>query len=72
MAHEIMTKMGLIEGIQKGEHLEFLGIRYAQAPIGELRFQEPMPVEKWDGVYDATQYGPMAPQIWTDDPPIDL
>ncbi|XP_050306188.1 venom carboxylesterase-6-like [Anthonomus grandis grandis] len=32
----------------------YLGIRYAQNPTGELRFQPPIPVEPWNGIYDAT------------------
>ncbi|KAJ8937472.1 hypothetical protein NQ314_011861 [Rhamnusium bicolor] len=32
----------------------FLGIRFGEPPINELRFQAPQPVKPWDGVYDAT------------------
>ena len=44
------------------ESLEFLGIRYAQAPTGPLRFQPPEPVSPWSEPYDATAFGPSAPQ----------
>jgi len=33
---------------------EFLGIPYAQAPLGELRFRHPLPVRPWRGVRNAT------------------
>ena len=35
----------------------FLGVPYAQPPVGDLRFQAPKPVELWSGVKDATEYG---------------
>nr|XP_023020747.1 esterase FE4-like [Leptinotarsa decemlineata] len=39
----------------------FRGIRYAKPPINDLRFQPPQPVDKWEGVYDATKDGPLCP-----------
>lgn len=32
----------------------FLGIPYAQPPIGQLRYRHPRPVEKWTGILNAT------------------
>ncbi|XP_045476840.1 esterase E4-like [Harmonia axyridis] len=46
----------------------FRGIRYAQAPIKELRFQPPVPVKKYEGVYDAKNDGPACPQPGLQDP----
>ena len=37
--------------------VEFLGIPYAQPPLGELRWHEPIPAKPWDGVRDATTFG---------------
>jgi para-nitrobenzyl esterase len=36
---------------------EFLGIPYAQAPVGDLRWHEPLETKPWGGVHDATTFG---------------
>ena len=41
----------------------FLGIPYADAPVGEYRWRAPRPVTPWDGVRDATKYAPDCPQV---------
>ena len=38
------------------------GIRYAKAPVGELRFRKPVAAPGWTGVVDATEVGQMCPQ----------
>ncbi|WP_416442976.1 carboxylesterase/lipase family protein [Leucobacter sp. HNU] len=38
----------------------FLGIPFAEAPVGELRFGEPQPKAPWDGVLDAAEFGATA------------
>ncbi|RLT94784.1 carboxylesterase/lipase family protein [Ketobacter sp.] len=40
----------------------FLGIPYAQPPVGELRFQPPKPAARWHGDLDATAFGPSCMQ----------
>ncbi|MFD8014694.1 carboxylesterase/lipase family protein [Streptomyces sp. NPDC058955] len=40
----------------------FLGVPYARAPFGPLRFRAPEPVEPWEGVRKATEFGPTAPK----------
>ncbi|OZJ01480.1 hypothetical protein BZG36_05632 [Bifiguratus adelaidae] len=45
-------------------HVEqFLGIRYAQPPIGDLRFRAPLPPTLVKGIQSATQYGNACLQI---------
>jgi para-nitrobenzyl esterase len=36
----------------------FKGIPFAQPPIGELRWREPLPAKPWAGIRDATSFGP--------------
>ncbi|KAK9883519.1 hypothetical protein WA026_001695 [Henosepilachna vigintioctopunctata] len=44
----------------------FRGIRYAEAPVNELRFKPPVPVKKHDGVYNAQDDAPVCPQVAND------
>ncbi|XP_046396536.1 juvenile hormone esterase-like [Ischnura elegans] len=41
----------------------FLGMRYAEPPVGELRFKPPVPLRTgWEGVQNASEDGPSCPQ----------
>jgi para-nitrobenzyl esterase len=46
-----------------GAGAQFLGIRYAQPPVGDLRWHEPVPVKPWDGVRDAKEFGAPCAQL---------
>ncbi|XP_031625316.1 esterase E4 [Contarinia nasturtii] len=59
--------LGKIRGkyvrLNSGESLySFRGIRYAQAPINELRFQAPVPVNPWNGTFNAIRDSPKCSQ----------
>jgi para-nitrobenzyl esterase len=41
---------------------EFRGIRYAQPPVGELRFAAPAAPSSWNGTRQAAEFGPLPPQ----------
>ncbi|CAH0564911.1 unnamed protein product [Brassicogethes aeneus] len=68
----VTTPLGQIEGTIIASRLgkpinTFRGIRYAKAPINELRFQPSVPAQKWTGTLNATIDGPLCPQP-TDQP----
>ncbi|ENN71526.1 hypothetical protein YQE_11819, partial [Dendroctonus ponderosae] len=44
-----------------GKFFKFLGVPYAKAPIGDLRFKAPQPPEPWTGVKNATKEGAECP-----------
>lgn len=47
---------------EEGGARAFLGVPYAQPPVGELRFQPPQPAKRWHGVLEATDFGPSCMQ----------
>ncbi|MBV9026102.1 MAG: carboxylesterase family protein [Streptomycetaceae bacterium] len=59
---QVMTSAGAIRGRREAGTAVFRGIPYAKAPVGELRFSAPQPVERWDGVREALAFGPPPPQ----------
>jgi para-nitrobenzyl esterase len=56
------TDDGAVRGVAAGSINEFLGIPYAAPPTGHLRWRPPQPPAEWQGVRDATQFGPSCPQ----------
>lgn len=58
----VRTTSGLVRGATAGGITNFKGIPFAAPPIGELRWRPPQPVASWEGVRDATQYGPNCAQ----------
>lgn len=63
-ADRVRVANGVIEGagMQKSGVRLFKGIPFAQPPTGALRWKEPQPVKNWDGVRQATQFGPSSMQ----------
>ncbi|MBP2580686.1 para-nitrobenzyl esterase [Streptomyces sp. PvR006] len=59
---EVLTRYGALRGSAEGGVAAFLGVPYAQAPVGPLRFRAPEPVEPWAGVREATAFGATAPK----------
>ncbi|WP_370337111.1 carboxylesterase/lipase family protein [Parvularcula marina] len=58
---------GDIRGTTVGGTARFLGIPYAQAPVGDLRWRPTVPLPRWEGVYEAGASGaacvqPSAPE----------
>lgn len=60
---EIATSQGVLRGEAVGGTLAFRGIPYALPPTGARRFREPEPPACFSGVRDATEFGPVCPQL---------
>ena len=56
------TDSGPVRGVDDGGVRAWKGIRYAAAPMGELRWRAPVRPEPWTEVADATVYGAVCPQ----------
>ncbi|MEU4015570.1 carboxylesterase family protein [Microbacterium sp. NPDC028030] len=54
---------GVVRGTETEGVARYLGIPYAAAPFGENRFRAPQPAPAWQGVRDATRFGPTPPQL---------
>ena len=65
---EVKTQYGVLQGFEEDGVKKFLGVPFAQAPVGELRWKAPQPVQAWEGVRSAKQFGddPMQPNIFGD------
>ena len=65
---QVKTKYGVLEGFEEDGVKKFLGVPFAQAPVGELRWKAPQPVQAWEGVREAKQFGddPMQPNVFGD------
>ncbi|XP_013381889.1 acetylcholinesterase-like [Lingula anatina] len=63
----VYTDNGALQGATEtvqGRRVDvFLGIPFAKPPVGDLRFRLPEPAENWEGVKDATAFGPACMQI---------
>jgi para-nitrobenzyl esterase len=58
----VATESGPVRGIAAAGARRFLGIPYAAAPVGALRWRAPQPAPPWDGVRDASTLGTACPQ----------
>ena len=56
-AGQVQTAQGIVEGTTEGGLLVFRGIRYAAAPVGDLRFKAPAPPPTIAGVQIADSFG---------------
>ena len=58
----VQTTQGKVKGFTDQGISIWKGIRYAKAPVGDLRFRAPQPADAWDTVQLTTTYGTDAPQ----------
>lgn len=71
---DVVTQEGIARGVIRDGVLSCLGIPYAAAPIGPLRFRAPRPHPGWETPRDATTFAskavqtPLSPERHLDDP----
>lgn len=58
----VVTTKGPVRGVAAPATRSFLGVPYAAAPIGDLRWRPPRPHAPWAQVLDATHFGNHCPQ----------
>jgi para-nitrobenzyl esterase len=82
MQVDVRTSSGAVRGQWEDGVAAFRGIPFAAAPVGPYRFAAPQRAAPWEGVRDASRFGPAPPQparaldgddwlnlaIWTPDP----
>lgn len=61
----VATQEGVVQGFINKGVAEFLGVPYAEPPIGNLRWKPSKKHEAWAGVLKATAFGPTCAQIVT-------
>jgi para-nitrobenzyl esterase len=54
---------GRVLGVATGEITEFKGVPFARAPIDDLRWKPPQPVQNWQGTLRADSFAPDCPQL---------
>jgi para-nitrobenzyl esterase len=62
-APRVTSPDGELEGRLSDQVRSFLGIPYAQPPLGALRFREPEPNDPWSGLRRATHFGARCAQL---------
>jgi para-nitrobenzyl esterase len=82
MATQVRTSAGTVRGSWEDGVAVYRSIPFAAPPVGRNRFAAPRPAVPWDGIRDATRFGPPPPQpgrttdgedwlnlaVWTPDP----
>src|SRR6202453_4257217 len=58
----VQVSEGAVRGLSLAGVAAFLGIPYAAPPFGRNRMLPPQPVASWQGVREATSFGPTAPK----------
>src|SRR5450631_2033978 len=54
----VRAPAGAVRGEAKGEMRIFKGLPYALAPVGARRWRPPESMPTWQGVHEATAFGP--------------
>ena len=65
---QVKTRQGVVEGFDQEGVKTFLGVPFAAAPVGDLRWRAPQAAPSWKGVREAKEFGddPMQPNVFGD------
>ena len=58
----VQTQRGTLHGQDEDDVHVFRGVPFAAPPVGDLRWRRPQPLEPWDGVRDALEFGAISIQ----------
>ena len=58
----VRASAGAVRGRREDGLDVFRGIRFAEPPVGDLRFAAPQAASPWTGVHEAVEFGPAPPQ----------
>ena len=61
----VLTTSGCMVGTEMEYSEGFLGVPYAQPPLGDLRWQRPHPIEPWEEPFSADSFSDYCIQGWT-------
>ncbi|VFU09803.1 Carboxylic ester hydrolase [Methylocella tundrae] len=61
----VTTKEGRVQGFVQNGVAQFLGVPFAEPPVGNLRWRPPRKHAPWTSVLKATSYAPICAQITT-------
>ena len=64
----VPTTAGAVRGTARHSSHVWLGVPFARPPVGELRWRAPLAPLPWEGVREATEFGPAAVQLPRFDP----
>lgn len=59
----VHIQQGQVQGVRRDGSIMFLGIPFAEPPLGPLRFAAPLPHRAWTGILDASAYGPTPQRV---------
>ncbi len=64
MLRKVLVESGELQGVPGGDPriTIYKGVPYAAPPVGKLRWREPRPADKWDGVRMADRFAPVSVQ----------
>jgi len=54
----VKVEQGLLQGASEDGLTIYRGIPFAAPPVGDLRWRAPQPAAKWEGMRQATKFGP--------------